>query len=275
MQNRLLCEIKECEIRSVVGSGLDDYHKRPFDINIFIDDTALANTIGDIERLCKELSNNYGFDFFAIFIRLHRLESTPLCFFMREIEDEWTRHYDCNQYMLTDPNIRLAASSITPFFWSSHLFENVKFFLKPYEFDVSYDALEFGLKDIFNAPFQNANGDYGLIRFINRAGGRSADADAKSQVRHISELHYLSSHLYESLVRILSNKQQQNCLSEREQDILFWAAKGLNPAHIGDQLSIADNTVCKHLSNIRSKLGVRNTTHAVARAISEKMIIYR
>lgn len=71
---------------------------------------------------------------------------------------------------------------------------------------------------------------------------------------------------------IFSQNTCQTLLSDRERDVLRFAASGVNPVRIADSLGISQNTVCKHLSNVRFKLNARNTTHAVALAISHDMI---
>lgn len=61
-------------------------------------------------------------------------------------------------------------------------------------------------------------------------------------------------------------------ISQREQEVLSLTAIGLNPAYIADRLHISAATVSQHLKNIRVKLNVRNTTHAVAYAITNGII---
>jgi DNA-binding CsgD family transcriptional regulator len=61
-------------------------------------------------------------------------------------------------------------------------------------------------------------------------------------------------------------------LTEREKEILKWTAAGKSTARIGDLLLISENTVSNHLKNIRVKMGVSTTTHAVAKALVERII---
>lgn len=61
-------------------------------------------------------------------------------------------------------------------------------------------------------------------------------------------------------------------ISQREQEVLSLTAVGLNPAYVADRLNISAATVSQHLKNIRVKLNVRNTTHAVAYAITNGII---
>jgi DNA-binding CsgD family transcriptional regulator len=55
-------------------------------------------------------------------------------------------------------------------------------------------------------------------------------------------------------------------LTNRERQVLHMIAKELSTADIADTLKVTHNTVNKHLTNARSKLGVRNTFAAVLQA---------
>lgn len=61
-------------------------------------------------------------------------------------------------------------------------------------------------------------------------------------------------------------------LTEREHDILQWAARGLTNKGIGAQLSISDRTVQGHLASIYAKLGVNSRTEAVTKALQLHII---
>jgi two-component system, NarL family, response regulator LiaR len=56
-------------------------------------------------------------------------------------------------------------------------------------------------------------------------------------------------------------------LTEREREVLGFAAEGLTNRAIGRQLNISDRTVQGHLANIYAKLGVASRTEAVTKAL--------
>ena len=64
----------------------------------------------------------------------------------------------------------------------------------------------------------------------------------------------------------------ENPLTEREQEVLRWVALGKSSKVISDTLKISENTVLFHLKKIHTKLGVRTRQHAVAKALSKKII---
>ncbi len=61
-------------------------------------------------------------------------------------------------------------------------------------------------------------------------------------------------------------------LSSREKEILALTAVGLSDRDISTALQISPRTVAAHMCNIRRKLGARNRTHAVTRALSTGVI---
>jgi DNA-binding NarL/FixJ family response regulator len=56
-------------------------------------------------------------------------------------------------------------------------------------------------------------------------------------------------------------------LTDREREILRLIAAGMNNREIADALGVAEGTVKNHTSNILSKLGVRDRTRAVLKAL--------
>jgi DNA-binding CsgD family transcriptional regulator len=55
-------------------------------------------------------------------------------------------------------------------------------------------------------------------------------------------------------------------------EVLTCAARGLRDREIGVEIGLARQTVRHHLQAVRVKLKARNTTHAVAIALTQKLI---
>lgn len=64
-------------------------------------------------------------------------------------------------------------------------------------------------------------------------------------------------------------------LTPRQKDVLSLSAKGKSYKQIASDLRIDEDTVRCHLTNIRLKLNVNNTSGAVAFALSKGMIVYQ
>jgi len=61
--------------------------------------------------------------------------------------------------------------------------------------------------------------------------------------------------------------EQPDPLTERETEILRLMAGGYSNKEIANSLAVAEGTVKNHVSNILSKLGVRDRTRAVLKAL--------
>lgn len=62
-------------------------------------------------------------------------------------------------------------------------------------------------------------------------------------------------------------------LSPRELGAITCLAKGLSRAQAADEMQISEHTLRVYIEAARHKLGALNTTHAVARALSEGLIV--
>lgn len=65
---------------------------------------------------------------------------------------------------------------------------------------------------------------------------------------------------------IKSVKEELKCLTDREQEIVDYVAKGLNNKEIGEKLFISPNTVKNHIYNIYKKLNVKNKVELINRS---------
>lgn len=61
-------------------------------------------------------------------------------------------------------------------------------------------------------------------------------------------------------------------LTERETEILRFMAGGFSNKEIANSLGVAEGTIKNHVSNILSKLGVRDRTRAVLKALEAKLV---
>jgi len=62
-------------------------------------------------------------------------------------------------------------------------------------------------------------------------------------------------------------------LSPRELAAITYLAKGMNRAQAAEEMKISEHTLRVYIEAARHKLGALNTTHAVARALSQGLIV--
>jgi DNA-binding NarL/FixJ family response regulator len=70
----------------------------------------------------------------------------------------------------------------------------------------------------------------------------------------------------------LAARMDRPNLSDREQEVLALMAKGKSNKAIATELSITDNTVKCHVTNVMTKLGASDRTHAVVNALQQGII---
>ena len=71
----------------------------------------------------------------------------------------------------------------------------------------------------------------------------------------------------------LSERIPHTDLTDREQEVLLWIARGLGNKQIADTLKITEHTVKYHVNLILSKLGADDRAHAVAVAVERGILI--
>jgi DNA-binding NarL/FixJ family response regulator len=68
-------------------------------------------------------------------------------------------------------------------------------------------------------------------------------------------------------VAIDAKARAQSLLTPREQEVLLLLKEGLKNSEISDRLVISPQTAKHHLSSIYNKLGVKNRTRALTKAV--------
>jgi DNA-binding NarL/FixJ family response regulator len=76
----------------------------------------------------------------------------------------------------------------------------------------------------------------------------------------------------EGLHNAFVSLEQPDPLTDRETEILRLMAGGFSNKEIANSLGVAEGTVKNHVSNILSKLGVRDRTRAVLKAFELKLV---
>jgi DNA-binding NarL/FixJ family response regulator len=96
-------------------------------------------------------------------------------------------------------------------------------------------------------------------------------------IEALKELHNggspMSANIARKLVKVFYEEEKNTSvvevLSQRENEILQWLAKGLLYKEIADQLSISTSTVRQHIHKIYEKLHVQNRTEAINKAFGK------
>ncbi|MGH8658046.1 MAG: LuxR family transcriptional regulator [Gammaproteobacteria bacterium] len=239
--------------------------------NEIIEGAATAKSVDDIHKICVKLCQQLGFEQFLYgvqfpnsFVKSHIVIISAYC-------PEWFSHYEAMGYMKADPTILHCQTQILPLCWDEVDFsanENGKIARQ-----IMTEAREFGLKSGFCIPVHGANGEVAVLSFASSVEPGKAKARILEGIPYAQ---FCSGFIHEAANRVLNASQlllTKDTLTRREKECLLWAAEGKTAWETSQILDVAERTVNFHLQNATAKLNVSNRAHAVARAISQHLIL--
>lgn len=134
-------------------------------------------------------------------------------------------------------------------------------------------ALDHGIGNQgFSIPIRGPNGQFALFTLSHTA----SDEDWRAfTISHQSDLILIAHYLNQRALELEKGRVPEpvRALSPRETDALTFLAMGYSRGQVSDMLSISEHTLRVYIESARFKLGALNTTHAVARALSEGLIL--
>ena len=124
----------------------------------------------------------------------------------------------------------------------------------------------------FSIPIRGPNGQFALFTLSHHADDADwADFTRENQRDLILVAHYFNQKALE--LEAPRNPEPVKPLSPREIDALTFLALGYARGQVAEMLSISEHTLRAYIESARHKLNASNTTHAIARAIVEGLII--
>ncbi len=176
--------------------------------------------------------------------------------------EAWLSHYLESDYEKVDPILHSCFRQFTPQVWTE-TFEKAT--SKGQKAFISH-AREHGLSQGVTLGircFQYSAGSlFSFTGFL-----------MEGSIRHIRVLEYLVPHLHTALMRTAFEPPRNTpALSMREIEVLNWMKEGKTNWEISRILNISERTVKFHVQNILSKFQASTRGHAVALAMSQKLI---
>lgn len=209
---------------------------------------------------CREIAIALGFEHFLYGLRIAVSLSRPCQFVLSGYPKNWRSYYDEQGFMMIDPVLTRAASSVVPFGWDELERD------KPAVQRLFTDAARFGLGHGLSVPMHCINGEFGVMSFA-RATELPMGAE---RLRLFQRAQWLTGLIQERTRQLILETEptREPRLTARERDCLRLAAQGLTATAIGERMRIAESTVVFHLNAAERKLGVRTRNHAIARAMA-------
>ncbi|HKY90946.1 MAG TPA: autoinducer binding domain-containing protein [Nevskiaceae bacterium] len=231
--------------------------------HVFTSRLTHAQGAPDLHAICREWAAGVGFPLFFYAVRIPVSLTQPYHFCLSGYPPLWRQRYDSGEFVRIDPIVRHAFTSPLPVIWDEldRSAPPVKAF-----FD---EAATHGLVHGITAPVAGRRGDLALLS-LARPEPIPADAGERHGLR--MRLMWFGTLLHEAVRRVVltseGNPLVSQPLSDREKDVLMWAADGKTSQEIARLLSITERTVLFHIESAGRKLGTTGRHNVIARAVA-------
>lgn len=173
---------------------------------------------------------------------------------------EWIDLYHANDFARIDPAVSETLRRRLPYVWDAdspypHLSSDQrKFFTAAHDFKLVRGV---------TIPVYGPMGDFAMFSYVSFAKKRAFEHLLRE---HASQLH-LASIYFHQRISLSEVSECQVALSDREREVLYWAAAGKTSGETATIIGLAEKTVHFHLYRAMQKLEVFSKPHAVAKAM--------
>jgi len=234
-----------------------------WDTGRFLELVEQARGLEDIQTLIVALRDHYSVDH----IVYHWVSSDGEQYGCGTYDPVWVQRYVEQDYLRIDPVIIGCFQRFHPVEWKRLDWSGKQ--ARAFQ----ADAIAHGVGNQgFSIPIRGPNGQFALFTLSHDCG----DADwARFTQDHQRELILIAHYFNRKALEFERNRAPEPArgLSPREIDALTFLAMGYARGQVADMLDISEHTLRAYIESARFKLGAMNTTHAVARAMAEGLIV--
>ena len=236
-------------------------------IEEFIEQSNRAATVDELFELYKRAMGDLGFDrlIFSLMTEHVAINRPAGHGIMLNYTEDWMKFYVEKNYVDTDPVRRNMYNAETAFTWHDVLQRPD---LTKVQVECMVLAEEAKMLDGIGIPLRGPRGAIAGVGATSSAGGVEMNKDMLSYAN-------LLAHQFYTAYLALEKKPQEGkavLLSDREQEILKWCARGKTKPEVGDILFISTHTVDFHVRSAMRKLEANNITLAVLKALHMGLI---
>lgn len=175
---------------------------------------------------------------------------------------KWVDKYVADKMHRIDPTVSHCLFKFTPQIWSPELFSSKR------QHEMYEEACGFGVRSGVTLPMHGANGELGILCFVNDAQPNlSFQRDA---IQHIPILSCFRDFILESSPKFINQGKQVNPnihLTEKELECLKWAATGKTSWEISLLMNCSESTVNFHFGNLRRKFKTSSRQQVLVKAL--------
>ena len=232
-------------------------------IESFLDRLSQARTLEDLNSQIESLRDSFDIDH----VVYHSVNSTGEQYAALTYSPVWVERYVEQDYARLDPVVQGCYRRFVPVDWKSLDWSGKA------QRDFMGEAIEMGVGNQgFSVPIRGPSGQFAMFT----VSGRASDDDWMLFTNdHLRELILTAHYVNQKALELEGTEDTvpSRSLSPRETDTLRLLAIGFSRAQAADALKISEHTIRVYLESARNKLNARNTTHAVARALSQGLIV--
>jgi DNA-binding CsgD family transcriptional regulator len=197
----------------------------------------------------------------------HSVNSTGQQYGILTYSDAWVERYLEQDYARIDPVVQGCFRRFHPVDWKSLDWSG-----KPQR-TLLGEAIEAGVgRQGLSVPIRGPNGQFALFSVSDNRSDAEWARHTAARVRElILVAHYVNQKALE--LERGTDMVPVRSLSPREIDALTLLAMGYSRAQAAESLAISEHTLRVYIESARFKLGASNTTHAVARALTQGLLV--
>lgn len=232
-------------------------------LDVFLDRLQGVGTLEELNRLILTLRDELDVEH----VVYHSVNSTGEQYAALTYGQDWVARYIDRDYARIDPVVQACLRRFHPVDWRrlDWTGKAAREFL--------YEAIENGVgHQGFSVPIRGPSGQFALFSVSSRDKDERWSKYTGERTRQL----ILASHYVNQKALELERGSDQAdivSLSPRETDALTLLALGYSRAQAADSLSISEHTLRVYIESARFKLAAMNTTHAVARAMHQGLLM--
>ena len=181
--------------------------------------------------------------------------------------EQWTTRYLTQEYARIDPVVQACLRRFNPVDWKRLDWSGrvARVFMD--------EAVDAGVgSQGYSIPIRGPSGQFALFTVSSRDDDATWSRFTEARTRELILIsHYINQKALE--LERGSDLSKVVSLSPRETDALTLLALGRSRAQAAESLSISEHTLRVYIEGARLKLSAMNTTHAVARALNQGLLI--
>lgn len=236
---------------------LSDLHGRLLDF-------ANAETPEAIADLARAFGEELGYGAFIYALRLPTAFAEARVVQIKGYPEPWLERYWENAFFAVDPVIDYCSHHVLPVEWQRLVPR-----MSTAGRRMMNEAGDFGLRSGLSMPLHGPHGELGILSFA-RAEMRRPPAEVR---RALLVVQLVAAYAHEAVRRVEGAVATEVAtLSVRERECLRWAADGKTSWEISQLFNISERTVNFHFDNTVAKLKASNRQHAIAKAISTRIL---